>query len=215
MSARENILARIRARQGKASAPTEGERAALRTHIETHPVSARPRMEWNPVARFRERALGLASTVDEVDEIAALPASAARYLQTHSLPLVAVCWAELAVLDWRAAGIKIAVREARDTDLVGITGAFCAIAETGTLMTLSGPVTPATVSLLPETHIAVVRKSRIVRGMEEAWQLARDELGKLPRSVNFISGPSRTADIEQTVTLGAHGPYRVHVVIAG
>jgi L-lactate dehydrogenase complex protein LldG len=59
----------------------------------------------------------------------------------------------------------------------------------------------------------VVRKSRIVRGMEEAWQLARDELGRLPGSVNFISGPSRTADIEQTVTVGAHGPYRVHVIV--
>jgi len=59
-----------------------------------------------------------------------------------------------------------------------------------------------------------VSRSRIVRGMEEAWQLARSELGKLPRAVNFISGPSRTADIEQTVTLGAHGPYRVHLVMA-
>jgi len=66
---------------------------------------------------------------------------------------------------------------------------------------------------LPETHIAVVRKSRIVRGMEEAWQLMRDELGAPPRAVNFISGPSRTADIEQTVTVGAHGPYRVHVIL--
>jgi L-lactate dehydrogenase complex protein LldG len=215
VSARESILARIRARQGKGAAPTDAERAALRAHIGTHPVSARPRMEWDPVARFRERALGLASTVDEVGDIAAVPVSAARYLRAQSLPLVAVCWAELAALDWRAAGVEIAVRAARDTDLVGITGAFCAIAETGTLMTVSGRETPATVSLLPETHIAVVSRSRIVRGMEEAWQLARDELGRLPRSVNFISGPSRTADIEQTVTLGAHGPYRVHVVIAG
>jgi L-lactate dehydrogenase complex protein LldG len=49
--------------------------------------------------------------------------------------------------------------------------------------------------------------------MEEAWQLMRSELGGPPRAVNFISGPSRTADIEQTVTLGAHGPYRVHVII--
>jgi L-lactate dehydrogenase complex protein LldG len=148
-----------------------------------------------------------------VEELAAVPDSAARYLRAHSLPLVAVCWAELAALDWRAAGIEIAVREARDTDLVGITGTFCAIAETGTLMTLSRPETPSTVSLLPETHIAVVRKSRVVRGMEEAWRLMRDEVGQPPRAVNFISGPSRTADIEQTVTLGAHGPYRVHVIL--
>jgi L-lactate dehydrogenase complex protein LldG len=214
MSARENILARIRARQGKPAAQTAAEREAVRSHVQSHPGSPRPSMEWDPVARFRERALGLASTVDEVDALAAVPAAVARYLKAHSLPIAAVCWAELAVLEWRAAGIEIAVREARDSDLVGITGAFCAIAETGTLMTMSGRDTPAAASLLPETHIAVVRKSRIVRGMEEAWQLMRDELGSPPRAVNFISGPSRTADIEQTVTLGAHGPYRVHVILA-
>jgi len=213
MTSRESILARIRARQGKGPVPADAERAAVRAHIGAHPGSARPRMEWEPVARFRERALGLASTVDEVEAIQAVPAATARYLRAHSLPLAAVCWAELAALDWRGAGIDVAVREARDADLVGITGAFCAISETGTLMTLSGRETPSTVSLLPETHIAVVRKSRIVRGMEEAWQLLREELVTPPRAVHFISGPSRTADIEQTVTIGAHGPYRVHVIL--
>ena len=214
MSARENILARIRARQGKPAARTAAEREAVRSHIQAHPGSPRPRMEWDPVARFRECALGLASTVEDVETLAAIPAAVARYLKAGALPVAAVCWAEFAALDWRAAGIEIAVREARDTDLVGITGAFCAIAETGTLMTLSGRDTPSAVSLLPETHVAVVRKSRIVRGMEEAWQLARADLGRLPRAVTFISGPSRTADIEQTVTLGAHGPYRVHIILA-
>lgn len=263
MSARENILARIRARQGKPAAQTAAEREAVRSHIQAHPGSPRPRMDWDPVVRFHERALGLASTVDKVEALDAVPIAVARYLKANSLPLAAVCWPEFVALDWRSAGIEIAVRAARDTDLVGITGAFCAIAETGTLMTVSGPRTAATVSLLPETHIAVVGKSRIVRGMEEAWQLLRDELGQtadggavpagfagrcdpeagysvtgnttnsvnsdraaaskslvgnvgtvaLPRAVNFISGPSRTADIEQTVTLGAHGPYRVHIIL--
>jgi len=215
VSARESILARIRARQGKPAAQTAAERGAVRSHIQSHPGSPRPRMEWDPVARFRERALGLASTVDEVAALDLVPAAVARYLKANSLPFSAVCWAELAGLDWAAAGIDIVVREARDADLVGITGSFCAIAETGTLMTMSGRDTPSAVSLLPETHIAVVRKSRIVRGMEEAWQLMRVELGAPPRAVTFISGPSRTADIEQTVTLGAHGPYRVHIVLVG
>jgi L-lactate dehydrogenase complex protein LldG len=58
-----------------------------------------------------------------------------------------------------------------------------------------------------------VRAARIVRGMEDAWQLLRDEVGRMPRAVNFVSGPSRTADIEQTLVLGAHGPYRVHIVL--
>jgi len=171
-------------------------------------------MEWDAVARFRERALGLASTVDDVATLAAIPAAVARYLAAHSLPLAGVCWPEFAGLDWRGAGLAVESRAARGADPVGITGAFFAIAETGTLMTVSGPETPSTVSLLSETHVAVVSRSRIVRGMEEAWQLARSELGKLPRAVNFISGPSRTADIEQTVTVGAHGPYRVHVILA-
>jgi L-lactate dehydrogenase complex protein LldG len=88
------------------------------------------------------------------------------------------------------------------------------VAETGSLVVLSGPDTPASTSLLPETHIALVPASRIVPGMEEAWQLIRHaNAGELPRAVNFISGPSRTGDIEQTLVLGAHGPYRVHIVL--
>jgi len=213
VTARENILARIRARQGKGGAPGTAEREAVRSHIAAHPQSPRPRAGWEPVARFREQALKLSSTVDEVAALAAVPAAVARYLTERQLPKQAVCWREFGTLDWGSAGIEIRVRAARDSDLVGITGVFCAIAETGTLMTVSGPATPAAASLLPETHIAIVPASRVVRGMEEAWQLAREELGALPRAVNFISGPSRTADIEQTVTLGAHGPYRVHIVL--
>jgi L-lactate dehydrogenase complex protein LldG len=78
---------------------------------------------------------------------------------------------------------------------------------------LSGPACPAATSLLPETHIAVLPSSRILRTLEEAFARARDERGALPRALNLVSGPSRTADIEQTVTLGAHGPYRVHVIL--
>ena len=213
MVARETILARIRARQGRPVVPLEAEREAVRAYIAAHPQSPRPASDWDALARFRERARGLASTVDEVESLEAVPAATARYLKAGSLPLAAACWAEFARLDWRMAGIEVEAREARDSDLVGISGAYCAIAETGTLVTLSGGPTPASTSLLPETHIAIVSAARIVRGMEEAWRLMRDELGRLPRAVNFISGPSRTADIEQTVTLGAHGPYRVHVIL--
>ncbi|MGH7887874.1 MAG: LutC/YkgG family protein, partial [Candidatus Binatia bacterium] len=116
-------------------------------------------------------------------------------------------------LDWTAQGMNVAARPAKGSDLVGITGAFCAIAETGTLVLLSGEDTPPATSLLPETHIAVVRITRIVKGMEEAWVLLRSERSTMPRAVNFISGPSRTADIEQTIVLGAHGPYRMHIVL--
>jgi L-lactate dehydrogenase complex protein LldG len=104
-------------------------------------------------------------------------------------------------------------RSAVGEDKVGLTGSYCAIAETGTLVMLSGEDQHATTSLLPETHIAVVSRSRILRTMEEAWELIRNETESVPRQVNFISGPSRTADIEMTLVYGAHGPYRVHVII--
>ncbi|MGH8664385.1 MAG: LutC/YkgG family protein, partial [Burkholderiales bacterium] len=115
--------------------------------------------------------------------------------------------------DWQRGGIEAEARKAVGSDRVGITGCFCAIAETGTLLQLSAHDRPASTSLLPETHIAIVPAARIVNGMEDAWALVRGECGTLPRAVNFISGPSRTADIEQTLVLGAHGPYRVHIVV--
>lgn len=110
---------------------------------------------------------------------------------------------------------KAAFREANGDDEIGISGAFCAIADTGTLMLISGENTPSSVSLLPETHIAILAANRIVRHMEDAWALYQKEWGALPRAVNFVSGPSRTGDIEQTIVLGAHGPMRVHLIIVG
>jgi L-lactate dehydrogenase complex protein LldG len=212
-TSRERILARIRAQQAKGMKPDAEELDLVRSHIATHPRSPAPRDEWDVLTRFRERALSLASTVDDAAEIRDVPALVANYLKQRSLPLRAVCWRELAQADWSGGGIEVEVRAARDDDHVGITGAYCAIAETGTLMMLSGAETPGTVSLLPETHIALVRPHRIVRSMDDAWQLLRAECASLPRAVSFISGPSRTADIEQTVTLGAHGPYRVHIIV--
>lgn len=213
MSARENILARIRAAQGKPLVPSAGEREDVRAHLASHPQSPRPRAPDDLIAQFRRNVLALSSTFDEIGGLSEAPRAIAAYLRQNALPLTAVCWPELLELGWGVAGLSVEGRAARDGDLVGITGACCALAETGTLMVVSGPGAPATVSLLLETHIALVRADRIVRGMEEAWQLLREELGALPRAVNFISGPSRTADIEQTVTLGAHGPYRVHIIL--
>lgn len=213
MTARENILARIRAAQGKPPQPDAAERERVRSHLAAHPESPRPGAPPDLVAEFRARALALSSTINEVATLKDAPRAVAAYLAANALPQRAVCWPEIAGLEWHAAGLDVEARAAQEGDLVGITGAYCALAETGTLVTVSGPGTPPTVSLLPETHIAVVRAQRIVRGMEEAWKLMRGEFSRLPRVVNFISGPSRTADIEQTVTLGAHGPYRVHIVL--
>lgn len=216
MSSRDDILGRVRAglqrNAGNAAAGREIMQAAMEGRIE----GPKPAMDTAPAAlleRFRIKSELQSSTVEVVAQESDVPAAVARYLAAMKLPTTAVVQPALAALDWAAAGLKVEARGARDADLVGITGCFCAVAETGTLMMCSSPETPAAVSLLPETHVAVVRAARILPYMEDAWNLARAELGTLPRAVNFISGPSRTGDIEQTIVLGAHGPYRVHLVI--
>ncbi len=214
MSARENILARIRANQKKPGLTSIAELDAASTFIAAHPQGPRPNSDWpDLIGRFKEQSLKMESTVDEVSSVAAVPQAIGRYLKEINLENRAIAWPAFANLDWQSAGISIEMRSAVESDRVGVTGCFCAIAETGTLLLTTSPTTPNKTSLLPETHIAIVRTSRIVVGIEEAWNLVRAELKQLPRACSFISGPSRTADIEQTLVIGAHGPYRVHIIL--
>ncbi|MDR5786794.1 lactate utilization protein C [Caballeronia sp. LP003] len=213
---RRNILARIRSAQGRRGTATDAERAGADEYVERHPAGPRPPLPQTRdelIARFTLEAERLSTTVAEVESIDDAPAEAVRYLQSLNLPVDVVAWPALAHLRWSEAGIRAAFRKPADEDLVGITGCFCATAETGSLVLLSGAQTPASGALLPQTHIAIVPASRIVAAHEDAFALMRAERGELPRAVNFVSGPSRTGDIEQTIVLGAHGPYRVHVIV--
>ncbi|MGF6900563.1 LutC/YkgG family protein [Paraburkholderia sp. GAS348] len=211
--ARRNILARIRAAQGREPEPSVSEREAAADYLARHPQGPRPEMPSDLTTRFIEEAQKMATTVDTVETLGEVPSAAHRYLTEHALPLQAIAWQTLQDLQWAEAGLNVEFRKPEDGDVVGLTGCFCATAETGTVVLLSGPETYASASLLPETHIAIVPASRIVSGHEEAFGLIRSERGELPRAVNFVSGPSRTGDIEQTIVLGAHGPYRVHVIV--
>jgi L-lactate dehydrogenase complex protein LldG len=215
MDSRSDILSRIRGRLGRNVENGVAARDRIDTILQAKAAGPRPGTNRNTIAFFIEKSLQMSSTVDRVASLAEVPGAVGRYADQFKLLRRGVCWPQLAGLDWVAAGVGMEARPAVDADLLGVTGCFCAIAETGTLMLCSSADTPATTSLLPETHVAVVPASRIVAGMEEAWNLARGELGELPRAVNFISGPSRTGDIEQTIVIGAHGPYRVHIVIVG
>ena len=214
MSARENILARIRSQSGKEVATSESELAAVRAHISRHERGPMPTFaKHDPVQHFIEECARLTTTIKEVAGLADVPREVARYIASASLQPRCVGWPEFAMLDWQAAGIHYDNRPANGDDLIGITGCFCAIGETGTLLLLGAPDTPKSTALLPETHICIVKKSRMVPTMEDAFQLMRTELDEPPRATFFVSGPSRTADIEQTIVIGAHGPYRVHVIL--
>jgi L-lactate utilization protein LutC len=97
---------------------------------------------------------------------------------------------------------------------VGITSADYALADTGTLVMLASPAEARLISLLPPMHIAVVPKDRVLSGLDELLTI-------LPRpaeqtsSMVLITGPSRTADIEQILVRGVHGPGEIHVVVVG
>jgi L-lactate dehydrogenase complex protein LldG len=221
-AARDAVLGRVRralgktARDGKAIADAQA-------YITAHAHGPRPRLLTDLVTRFVQRASDMESTVERIAERREIPGAVARYLDGLDLPSAlsaqkshrGVCWPEFADLDWAGAELAIDARPTTGDDRVGITGAFCGIAETGTLVLLTGEGTPTATALLPDTHIAVLGSDRICAGMEEAFALIRHERGRVPRAINLISGPSRTGDIEQTIVVGAHGPYRVHVLVAG
>lgn len=212
-AARQAIFGRIRQAQQRSDQVSRGELDAVQDYLHHHPSGPQPEVGTDLTAHFTEQALRMSDTVTEVATMNEVPAAVAIYLDDLGIAKQAIAWKTLDTLAWQQAGIAVAYRPPVNEDLVGITGAFCAVAETGSLLLLSGPDTYASASLLPETHIAIVPASRIVAYMEHAFALVRAERGALPRATNFISGPSRTGDIEQTIVLGAHGPYRVHVIV--
>lgn len=212
-AARAAIFKRIRQAQGRPEQVAATEYQAVQQYLaERHP-GPRPDIGADLVTRFCQQAERTSQTLDRVSHLSQVPAAVARYLDGLGVARHAIAWRTLQDLPWQASAISVEFRKPVNEDLVGITGCFCAIAETGTLLLLSGPDTYSSAALLPETHIALLPVSRIVGSMEEAFALAKQERGELPRATNFISGPSRTGDIEQTIVLGAHGPYRVHVIL--
>ncbi|HEY5310560.1 MAG TPA: lactate utilization protein C [Casimicrobiaceae bacterium] len=219
-ASREAVLGRVRKALRK-TAPDPRARADAQACIDAHQQGPRPAMPADLVARFAQRATDMQSTVERIGSLAEIPQAVRRYLDALVLgPDLAeqrsaqgVCWPEFADLPWSDSGLAMEARPTIGFDRLGITGTFCAIAETGTLVFLSGPQTPTATALLPDTHVAVIRADRIVSGMEEAFALVRAERGAMPRAMNMISGPSRTGDIEQTIVLGAHGPFRVHILL--
>ena len=214
MSARENILARIRANSGRTGPTSTAEIDVARAVIRARTRGPLPSFgKHEPVQHFIAECARLSTTLAEVASVAAVPNEVARYIAQQNLLPALAGWDEFAALDWSASNLSYANRPANPADLIGLTGCFCAIGESGTLLLLGARATPKVTALLPETHICVVKKSRIVPTMEDAFQLMRDEIGEPPRATFFVSGPSRTADIEQTIVIGAHGPYRVHVVL--
>ena len=105
--ARRNILARIRAAQGREPEPSAAEREAAADYLARHPAGPRPEMPADLVARFIEQARKMATTVESVQALSDVPAAAHRYLMQHALPLQAIAWQTLQDLQWAEAGLTV------------------------------------------------------------------------------------------------------------
>lgn len=164
------------------------------------------------VERFAAMVVEMQASLDRVASAPAVISAVAAILAAFGLPPSVVAAPALEDAPWAGSGLKVRFGAATAADPVSVTPALCGVAETGTLVLLSGPESPTTLNFLPDLHIAVVAASAIVGSYEEAWARVRAR-GALSRTVNWITGPSRTADIEQTLLLGAHGPRRLHVIL--
>jgi L-lactate dehydrogenase complex protein LldG len=220
-AARDQILAGVRRALGKSGG--DGARKALvDARIETHARNLVPkRAELDRAGQlklFLEMAEKAAATVARVRHLADVPGAVADFLAAQNLParlrlapdpaLTRLPWSERALL-------KIETGTAQGSDTASLTPAFAGIAETGTLMLVSGPETPTTLNFLPDNHLVLLSEGQLVGPYEDAWDRLRAAYrGEAwPRTVNFITGPSRSADIEQQLQMGAHGPRRLHIIL--
>ncbi len=215
--ARAQILGRIRESLGRGALPADAARALVEGLESPTPNLVPARSRLAPALQvdlFVEMAEAADATVTRVSGPAAVAAAVAAYLQRENLPhrLVMAPDPALDRIGWEGEPLlEIRRGAATADDEVGLSGAFLGIAETGTLMMRSGPESPTTIAFLPETHLVVVPAAAVRGSYEEGWAALR--AAAMPRTVNFITGPSRSADIEQTLQLGAHGPRRLHIIL--
>jgi L-lactate dehydrogenase complex protein LldG len=221
-SAREDILANIRRSLGVSGAEAP-RHADVTTRLENAPAGLIPgRGQLAPAARvamFKQQAERAQASVAELARPEDVPGEVARFLRDHNLPATVRMGADprLATMPWGQTTLDVSTGRSDGGDPNAVSHAFGGVAESGTLAMLSGPDNPTTLNFLPDNHIVIVSAAEIAGDYETIWQRLRQETGKgtMPRTVNLITGPSRSADIEQTLLLGAHGPRTLHIIIVG
>lgn len=216
---KEAVLGAIRRGLRRGKLP-EDQALLLREGVARHPRRLIPARSLLPrpeqVSLFVANVEKAFGTVARLPDLAAVPAAIGDYIVGQNLPasLVMAPHPTLRAIRWDDQRL-IEIREGRAeaSDRVSLQHGFAGIAETGTLMLPSGPERPTTLNLLAETAIVLLAASRIVGPYEDAWDMLRAELGPMPRTVMLVTGVSRSADIEQSLELGAHGPRRLHVLL--
>ena len=211
-NARDTILSRIRhtlQRDDKTYMD-----AAVEQQLR-HPACG-PQPDWqeDDVSRFINKLESVAGTISRISSEAEVVPVVASYLQQYEIPLKLVSASSnlLDKLAWPGE-FTVEQRKATGTDISVVTEAYAGVAETGSLVLLSSVNSPTSLNFLPDNYLCILRCELLVKHIEDVWQRLRQEHTGLPRAINFITGPSRTADVEQTIQLGAHGPRRLHVIL--
>jgi len=211
-NARHNILERIR--NANQSMLHTGAPEAVRERIERHSRGPQPRWSEELLTRFTRKVTQSAASYARIKADQKIVWAVAAYLaeQSPGAHLVSADTPLLKRLQWPDT-LKVDTRIAKTQDRVVLVEAFAGIAETGSVVMCSSKDTPVSLNFLPDYFICVVPARSIVNTMEDVWERLRREGIAMPRALNIITGPSRTADVEQIIQMGAHGPRQVHLLL--
>ena len=222
-STRDAVMGRLRRAVGANPANDAERRAAVAARLSGAPKGVIPARGQLPPAERLELFIRMATkgdaTVTRLNHASDIPEEVAAYLRERNLPAAIRMGRDprLAGLDFSDTALGVTTGPSEGDDLSSLSHAVGAIAETGTLVLTSGPDNPTSLNFLPEYHIVVLDAADVAGDMEAVLARLRQTHGKgtMPRSVNFVTGPSRSADIEQTLLLGAHGPRSLHILVVG
>ncbi|WP_455206428.1 LutC/YkgG family protein [Kaarinaea lacus] len=210
--ARDNILQRIRLANQKYSQVSATD--IQQQHMQQRQRGPQPHWQENLLTRFTQKVEQAAASYEQVKTDQEIVRAVEAYLARQSpgekivragTPLLnRLDWPEDMVTETRAATIQ---------DKVVLVEAFAGIAETGSIVMCSAKETPVSLNFLPDYFLCVVHISSIVLTIEDVWEKIRTQGEAMPRAINIITGPSRTADVEQVIQMGAHGPRQVHLLL--
>lgn len=206
------ILNNIRQGLGRKEA-TNAQYEAAMARITAHKATLIPKRSQldtaGQIKLFKEMATAAAAELIDLNTLSELPSAVSAWLNQHKFKTL-ICASDecLNDLDWSPLkDIQLEQRIAQSGDVASLTTSMAGIAETGTLVLYSRPESPTTLNFLPDCHLVLLKESDIVGSYEDAWTLIRQNNPKqMPRTVNMITGPSRSADIGQKLQMGAHGP---------
>ncbi len=211
---RELMLRNIRASLNRDQPLSAVLQKNLKARLKKPTRNVLPRVAGDPVQHFVRKLEAVHGQVTQVEDSSQVSQVVENHVDRWALEnaLVLAPDPDLDPIAW-SNRFTLERRQAKAEDQISVTSAFAAVAESGSVVLLSSPRSPTTLNFLPEDHLIVLFKDRIVTHLEDVWVRLRKELATMPRTVNYITGPSKTADVEQTIQEGAHGPRRLHVIL--